>query len=96
MKMLYDVIVSACFISDSSIQEVFHIISESKEVGPSICVHTGVPWGLKNLERDKDEVAQDIIAQLKTILPDLPEPVEVKGHKWRYSQVRLFETAKTL
>lgn len=56
-------------------------------VGPSICIHTGAPWGLENIERDKDEAASEILEHLKSVLPGLPEPVEVKGHKWRYSQV---------
>ena len=68
--------------------DVFYIIIESSEIGPSICVHTGAPWGLQNIERDKDEAAKEILAHLKSILPGLPEPLEVKGHKWRYSQVR--------
>ncbi|XP_045214188.2 renalase-like isoform X2 [Mercenaria mercenaria] len=59
----------------------------SDDVGPSICVHTAAPWGLKNIEMDKDDAAVEILKQLKTVLPGLPDPVEVKGHKWRYSQV---------
>lgn len=60
---------------------------ETLDVGPSICVHTGAPWGLKNVEMDKDAAAVEILEHLKAVLPGLPEPVEVKGHKWRYSQV---------
>ncbi|XP_052782750.1 renalase-like [Mya arenaria] len=59
----------------------------SSDVGPSICVHTSAPWGLEHVEMDKDEAAQEILAHLKQVLPWLPEPAEVKGHKWRYSQV---------
>lgn len=59
----------------------------SPEVGPSICVHTSVPWGIENIEMDKDQAAIQILQHLKSVLPNLPEPMEVKGHKWKYSQV---------
>ncbi|KAL4240187.1 hypothetical protein ACF0H5_000981 [Mactra antiquata] len=60
---------------------------DDKTRGHSLCIHTGAPWGIKNLEMDKDDAAVEILKQLKIILPDLPEPSEIKGHKWRYSQV---------
>ena len=61
----------------------------SGDIGPSICVHTSAPWGIKNVERDKDEAAKEIIEHLNSVLPGLPKPVEIKGHKWRYSQVNI-------
>ena len=49
---------------------------------------TAATWGIKNVEKDKDIAAEEILEQLKALgLPSLPDPVEVKGHKWRYSQV---------
>lgn len=36
---------------------------------------------------DKDAAAVEILKHSESVLPGLPEPVEVKGHKWRYSQV---------
>jgi predicted NAD/FAD-dependent oxidoreductase len=65
------------------------ISTGSSDVGPSICIHTSAPWGLKNIEMDKDKAAVEILKHLQTLLPRLPDPVEVKGHKWRYSQVSL-------
>lgn len=54
----------------------------------SICIHTGAPWGIENIDMDKDVAAGEIIKHLQAAgLPVLPEPLEVKGHKWRYSQV---------
>lgn len=63
------------------------LFSDAPDVGPSICIHTGAPWGLKNVEMDKDAAAVEILKHSESVLPGLPEPVEVKGHKWRYSQV---------
>lgn len=60
---------------------------DSSDIGPSIVVHTSVPFSLKNLETDKEDMRDIIMSHLKQVLPDLPEPVEVKSHKWRYSQV---------
>lgn len=68
-----------------------NISTGSSDVGPSLCVHTGAPWGLKNIEMDKDKAADEILKHLQTVIPGLPDPVEVKGHKWRYSQVNLLE-----
>lgn len=55
--------------------------------GPSVVVHTSVPFSLKHLEKDKEEVKDIIMSHLTQVLPDLPQPVEIKSHKWRYSQV---------
>lgn len=50
-------------------------------------VHTSVSFGLENLEKDKEEVQAIIMEELLKVLPGLPQPVSVKCHKWRYSQV---------
>lgn len=55
--------------------------------GPSLVVHTSVSFGLENLEKDKEEVQAIIMEELLKVLPGLPQPVSVKCHKWRYSQV---------
>lgn len=57
------------------------------EAGPSIVVHTSVPFSLQHLERDKEEMKDVIMSHLTQVLPDLPQPTEIKSHKWRYSQV---------
>ena len=62
-------------------------IAESADLGPSICVHTGVPFSLKNLEVDKDEMTPVIMEHLKKSAPELPKPDSIKSLKWRYSQV---------
>jgi len=60
----------------------------SDSLGPSVCVHTSVPFSLKHLEEDKDKVGSEIILpRVLKIIPELPEPKSVKHHKWRYSQV---------
>lgn len=57
------------------------------EVAPSVLLHTSVPFSLENLETDKEVIKPVLMKHLQQVLPDLPEPVEVKSHKWRYSQV---------
>ncbi|OWF42205.1 renalase-like [Mizuhopecten yessoensis] len=60
---------------------------DSDSVGPSAVIHTSVRFGMNHLEEDKEAVKDIIMKHVKELLPDLPEPAEVKGHKWRYSQV---------
>jgi hypothetical protein len=60
------------------------------EAGPSIVVHTSVPFSLQHLETDKEEMKDVIMSHLTQVLPDLPQPTEIKSHKWRYSQVNLY------
>lgn len=61
--------------------------TEDKTVGPSVCVHTHVQFGLQHIEQDKEQVKKLILQHLRARLPELPEPTEVKSQKWRYSQV---------
>ena len=51
-------------------------------------VHTSVPFGMRHLEQDKEEVEPVILEELNRLLPGLPQPISVKCQKWRYSQVR--------
>ncbi|KAK6169362.1 hypothetical protein SNE40_020431 [Patella caerulea] len=61
---------------------------DNEDTAPSVVVHTNVvPFGLKYLETDKEEVGPIVLKHLHTLLPDLPQPNHVKNHKWRYSQV---------
>ncbi|KAM4623696.1 renalase isoform 2-T2 [Polymixia lowei] len=60
---------------------------ESPGCGPSMVVHTSVPFGLKHLEQDKEVVQPIILEELNKLLPGLPQPASIKCHKWRYSQV---------
>ncbi|XP_026993483.1 renalase isoform X2 [Tachysurus fulvidraco] len=61
--------------------------SLSEEFGPSVVVHTSVPFGLKHLEQAKEEVQAIILQELQMVLPGFPEPETIKCQKWRYSQV---------
>ena len=56
--------------------------------GQSVTVHTSVPFGLQHIDEDMDKVKAEVLGHVKSILPDLPEPIAVKPQKWRYSQVR--------
>ncbi|XP_076024011.1 renalase [Genypterus blacodes] len=55
--------------------------------GPSLVVHTSVPFGLQHLEEDKEDVEPIILQELHRLLPGLPRPISIKCQKWRYSQV---------
>lgn len=66
------------------------------DIAPSVLLHTSVPFSLENLETDKEEIKPVLLKHLQQVLPDLPEPVEVKSHKWRYSQVSLLFNKKNL
>ena len=46
-------------------------------------------YGLKNVEKDKEAIKDELMMDVRKCLPDLPEPVEIKSHKWRYSQVEI-------
>lgn len=61
--------------------------TESPDHGPSMVVHTSVPFGMRHLEQDKEEVEPLILEELNKLLPGLPQPTSVKCQKWRYSQV---------
>ncbi|XP_039094459.1 renalase [Hyaena hyaena] len=60
---------------------------ESSEVGPSLVVHTTVPFGVTYLEHSTEDVQELIFQQLESILPGLPQPVATTCQKWRHSQV---------
>ena len=63
------------------------LIPESSEVGPSLVVHTTVPFAVSYLEHSTEDVRELIYQQLESVLPGLPQPVVTKCQKWRYSQV---------
>ncbi|XP_010994573.2 renalase [Camelus dromedarius] len=60
---------------------------ESSEIGPSLVIHTTVPFGVAHLEQSIEDVQKLIFQQLENILPGLPQPVATKCQKWRHSQV---------
>nr|XP_044997897.1 renalase isoform X2 [Jaculus jaculus]XP_044997898.1 renalase isoform X2 [Jaculus jaculus] len=60
---------------------------ESSETGPSLVIHTTVPFGVTHSEHSLEDVQEIIFQQLENILPGLPRPVSTQCQKWRYSQV---------
>lgn len=62
--------------------------TESKDFGPSVVVHTSVPFGVQHLEEEKDAVQNIILEELEKVMPGFPQPDSIKCQKWRYSQVR--------
>ena len=65
----------------------FSSLSDPEGIGPSLLVHTSVPFGIKHLEKDLNDVKDIIISYVKQVLPDLPVPVNSRCIRWRYSQV---------
>ncbi|KAM9412239.1 uncharacterized protein ACWYII_026505 isoform 3-T3 [Salvelinus alpinus] len=61
--------------------------TEFPECGPSMVVHTSLPFGVKHLEEAKEQVEPIILVKLNKLLPGLPQPDSIKCQKWRYSQV---------
>ncbi|XP_039990540.1 renalase isoform X2 [Xiphias gladius] len=61
--------------------------ADAPGLGPSLVVHTSVPFGLEHLERDKEDVQPIILQELRELLPGLPQPISIKCQKWRFSQV---------
>lgn len=61
--------------------------SVSEDFGPSMVVHTSVQFGMQHLEKSVEEVQNIILQELQKVMPDLPEPENIKCQKWRYSQV---------
>ncbi|MED6277661.1 hypothetical protein CHARACLAT_015724 [Characodon lateralis] len=61
--------------------------TDAPGLGPSLVVHTSVPFGQENLEIEKDAIQPIILQELHRLLPDLPQPISIKSQKWRYSQV---------
>ncbi|MCI4384175.1 hypothetical protein PGIGA_G00035880 [Pangasianodon gigas] len=58
-----------------------------EEIGPSVVVHTSVPFGMEHLEEAIEDVQAIILQELQKVMPGLPEPETIKCQKWRYSQV---------
>lgn len=60
---------------------------DPQDIGPSLLVHTSVPFGIQHLEMDINDVKNIIVSHVNKILPDLPVPVNSRCIRWRYSQV---------
>ncbi|KAI4787425.1 hypothetical protein KUCAC02_036474 [Chaenocephalus aceratus] len=81
---------AARYVRDSSV--IVYICHDSAKrnaapsLGPSLVVHSSVPFGLAHLERDAADVQPIIMQELQRLLPGLPQPISIKCHKWRYSQ----------
>ena len=68
-----------------------------KEVGPSVAVHTSVPFSLAHLDEDTESVCNDIVLpRVQQLIQELPQGARMKTHKWRYSQVCNWSVANYL
>ena len=61
---------------------------DSDKVPLSVVFHTSVPFGIKHVEQNPDDMKPLLLKHIKELFPDWPEPTAVKCQKWRYSQVR--------
>ncbi|XP_030611166.1 renalase isoform X1 [Archocentrus centrarchus] len=83
----------AKYVTDSSCIRYIAVDSKKRNAaapgtGPSLVVHTSVPFGLEHLEQDKEDVQPIILQELHRLVPGLPQPSSIKCQKWRYSQVQ--------
>ncbi|XP_063749349.1 renalase [Eleginops maclovinus] len=82
---------AARYVSDSS--AIVYICADAAKrnaapfLGPSLVVHSSGQFGLAHLERDATDVQPILMQELHRLLPGLPQPISIKCHKWRYSQV---------
>jgi hypothetical protein len=42
---------------------------------------------MENIDKDANEIQSLLLAEVKKLFPEWPEPKSVKCQKWRYSQV---------
>ncbi|XP_033840778.1 renalase [Periophthalmus magnuspinnatus] len=61
--------------------------TDLSDLGPSLVVHTSVSFGSKYVDSDPAHVQTLILDELQRLLPQLPQPISIKTHKWRFSQV---------
>jgi len=54
---------------------------------PAMVAHTSVSFGAEHLEEGFDDVTPGLLAEVRRLVPGLPDPAEVRCHRWRYSQV---------
>lgn len=64
-----------------------YVFLDEDLVGPSLLVHTSVPYSIQHVEADKEAMKPILMEFLNDLLPNLPQPDFIKSHKWRYSQV---------
>lgn len=53
----------------------------------SVLVHTTVPFGIQNMKATPEEMKPTLLAAVKKMYPEWPEPEDLKSLKWLYSQV---------
>lgn len=80
------------YVADSEVVRYFSVehlkrSTELSDLGPSLVVHTSVSFGSKHLESHLDQVQPIIIEEVRRLLPQLPQPISIRTHKWRFSQV---------
>lgn len=80
------------YVTDSQIIRYMSVEHQKRstdlsDLGPSLVVHTSVPFGFKHLECQLDQVQPIIMEELQRLFPQLPQPISIKTHKWRFSQV---------
>ena len=55
-------------------------------------VHASVDWSRRHLEREKDEIGRLLAGLLRDLIAtrggQMPEPIRVMGHRWRYARTR--------
>jgi len=62
--------------------------SSANEKTHSLVVHTGVPFGLDNINCSVNSICYNVVlSRLRQLLPRLPTSLSIESHRWQYSQV---------
>ena len=75
--------------TDSSCwQIIYDILSPSSGTEPTLLVHCQALYAVKNVDiKTKEEAGQELLSAIQEIYPELPTPIKVIPHFWRYGQV---------
>ena len=64
------------------------IICHSSGLDPTLLIHSSAVYAVKNTDvKTKEEVGEEMLARLKQLMPELPEPKKSIPHFWRYGQI---------
>ncbi|XP_042894685.1 renalase [Parasteatoda tepidariorum] len=78
---------SAKFFPNDPVIAYYSINHQNQTAKTTIVVHSTKEFGKSNIEQESEIVQNLIMDRLTELMPGLPNPSEIKFHKWRYSQV---------
>ncbi|KAL6955792.1 renalase [Sarracenia purpurea var. burkii] len=73
-----------CVIRYVAIQENKIGLSDSKS---SVIFHTSIQFGDKYKTVDDELTKSILVEHARRLFPEFPDPIEIRHHKWNYSQI---------